>query len=481
MKQTENGKETQSLSPFRKKLIEIGICTAIVVLAILITIAVALSGGQDQDPDQTTTQTAGQETNATDAQTLPPTTEAAPWRDAVVNGVKWTDGLTLGIDVSRYQGTIDWEKAAADGVDFAMIRVGYRTLDTGVILPDSTAQYNMQEAQKYGVKLGAYFFSTAITPEEAAEEANWAADFIAKYQITYPVAFNYEGFNDPENRQYGLTKAQRTDIALAFLETIGDRGYQPMFYASMSELQAEAQWETSRIGTVYPVWVAQYPAVPYPMTESSDYLGSHVMWQHSTEGMVDGIFGNVDMNVAYFDYDGVAQPQDPEPPEEVYPDVLAHMNFTEVHEEVTAKIETNLRDIPSQGGNSHVMYLLKNGEVAIRTGISDTGWSRLTLNGKTYYAISNYLTTDLSYQPPQEEDDGIKTPFTVVSDQVTAKDVVNLRTLPSVTHEDSKVVAQLTKGEVITRTGINTDVGWSRVEYNGQVLYCISSYLTVIE
>lgn len=83
-----------------------------------------------------------------------------------------TQEVTLGIDVARYQGTIDWKKVAESGVDFAMIRVGYRELVTGKIVADSNAKYNMQEATKYGIKIGAYFFSTAITREEAIEEAN---------------------------------------------------------------------------------------------------------------------------------------------------------------------------------------------------------------------------------------------------------------------------------------------------------------------
>ena len=145
---------------------------------------------------------------------------------------KETDEVTFGVDVAKYQGTIDWEQAAQSGVDFAMVRIGYRTMVDGEIVPDSNAKYNMQEAQKHGVKLGAYFFSTAVTEEEAVEEANWVADYISQYSITYPVTFDCEGFTDPESRQHGLSKTQRTDIALAFLEQIEELGYEGMFYAS---------------------------------------------------------------------------------------------------------------------------------------------------------------------------------------------------------------------------------------------------------
>lgn len=160
------------------------------------------------------------------------------------------------------------------------------------------------------------------------------------------------------------------------------------------------------------------------------------------------------------------------------------MNFTEVEEVVTAKDVTNLRDIPSQGEDSNVMATLENGQTATRIGISNTGWSKLEYNGEIYYAVSSLLTTDLTVkaeEPEPEPDDGIQTVFTACNDRVSPKIEVNLRLLPSVTNPDATVVVTLQYGEVVTRTGINTDLGWSRVEYNGQTLYCISSYVYVVE
>ncbi len=395
-----------------------------------------------------------------------------------------TEDLTLGIDVARYQGTIDWAQVAASGIEFAMVRVGYRTDSTREICADTNARYNMQEAQKNGIKVGVYFFSTAVSAQEAVEEADWVADYISKYQITYPVVYDCEGFDKPESAQYELTKTERTDIAIAFLEQIYSRGYTPMFYASMGELTGDAKWETSRIEKTYKIWVSQYPAVPYPQTARSSYAGSHAMWQYTNRGTVAGIDKPVDVNIAYFGYEGTADAVSEEPPEEVQADVEALMNFTEVNEEVTAKDATNLRNIPSQGSDSTVVYTLQNGEKLARTGVSDSGWSRLDYNGQTVYAVSSYLTTDLSYQAPQPEaqegagsGDGLKTRFADRNEQVTAKIEVNLRTLPSVTNPDAVVAAVLHNGEYATRTGINEEYGWSRVEYNGQTLYCISSYL----
>ena len=395
-----------------------------------------------------------------------------------------TNQVTIGIDVARYQGTIDWTQVAASGIDFAMVRVGYRADASREIVADTNAKYNMQEAQKNGIKVGAYFFSTATTTEEAKAEADWVADYISQYQITYPVAYDCEGFDQPGSAQYNLTNAERTDIAIAFLQEIYNRNYTPMFYASMGELSGNSKWDTTRIEGTYRIWVSQYPAVPYPETAQSSYDGTHAMWQYTNRGTVAGIGRQVDVNVAYFGYEGTAEAVNPEAPEEAHADVEALMNFTEVNETVTAKDSTNLRNIPSQGDDSTIVYTLRNGETVTRTGVSDSGWSRLIYDGRTVYAVSSYLTTDLQYQVPVQEQegagsgDGLKTKFTDRNESVTAKIEVNLRALPSVTNPDATVVAVLHNGEYVTRTGINEDYGWSRVDYNGQTLYCISSYLT---
>ena len=198
------------------------------------------------------------------------------------------------------------------------------------------------------------------------------------------------------------------------------------------------------------------------------------MWQYSREGNVAGIETDVDLNVAYFGYDGIRKPLSTEKPAEVFPDVEALMDFQEVNEQVTAKDETNLRNMPNQEETCEIIHTLQNGEVVTRIGISNTGWSKLIYNGQTCYAISSYLTTDLSHL-------NIETQFEAVSEQVTAKDYVNLRNIPSTTNEKSVVVCQLHKGDIAIRTGINNDVGWSRVVFNGQILYCVSSLLETVE
>lgn len=398
---------------------------------------------------------------------------------------KETDEITTGVDVARYQGTIDWSRLATSSVDFAMVRLGYRSSADGSIVEDPNARYNLQEAQKNDIMLGAYFFSTAVSEAEAIEEANWAADILDQYSITYPVAFDCEGYQEPDSRQYGMSVEERTDAALAFLKQIEKRGYEGMFYSSKNELEGDHLWQTSRIEKDYKIWVAQYPAVAYPTTEKSSYSGTHHMWQHTTNGVVPGVTQNIDLNVAYFGYEEVNPPISDVPPEEVQPDVEALLNFRDVEETVTAKVETNLRSIPSQGEDSQVLYTLKNGEEATRIAICDSGWSKLLFNGNIYYAVSSYLTTDMGYSaaPEYEEetvDDGVETRFVAVNEQVTAKIEVNLRTLPSVEHPDCKIVTLLKNGTVVTRTGINEELGWSRLEYEGQIVYCVSSMLKIV-
>ncbi len=393
---------------------------------------------------------------------------------------------TMGIDVSRYQGNIDWQQVAATGIDFAMIRVGYRTMESGEIVEDSTAKYNLQEATANGIKVGAYFFSSAVSEAEAIEEAQWVADFIAQYKVTYPVAYNCEGYENTESRQYSLTKEERTNNAKAFLNEIYDKGYTPMFYASKGEMEGDSKWVASELEKSYKVWVSWYPSTPFPETPASSYTGSHHMWQYTNNGKIAGIDYSVDVNVAYFGYKNVADAKDNTAPEQVEADVEVGHNFTEVNETVTAKDATNLRNIPSQGDDSVVKYTLKNGETATRTGVSTSGWSRVIFNGETYYAVSSYLTTDLIVKTPEptpepEPDDGIKTEFAPRDEYVSPKMEVNLRTLPSVTHADSVVVVKLPYGSIVRRTGINEDLGWSRVEYEGQTLYCVSSYVYVVE
>ena len=162
------------------------------------------------------------------------------------------------------------------------------------------------------------------------------------------------------------------------------------------------------------------------------------------------------------------------------------MEFVEISDTVTAKDVTNLRSVPNTLEEGNIVSQLMNGEVISRTGINEAyGWSRLDYNGQTVYAVSNYLTTDLNYKPPVTSSnpnrvstkDGRVIIFTDYSDNVTPKEYVNLRTEPSTSEGESTVRCQIKNGDVVHRTGYSPDSGWSRVEYNGEILYVVSSMI----
>ena len=161
-------------------------------------------------------------------------------------------GLSNGIDVSKWQGKIDWKKVKASHIDFAIIRIGYRA-ENGTIYKDEFADYNIQQANKAGLLIGVYFFSTAVTTDEATAEAEWTAEAIKSYPISYPVVYDCEGYTDPNSRMYNLTNAMRTQNAITFLNKIQSYGYEGMLYASKNELLN--YWEAEILEPNFKIWM----------------------------------------------------------------------------------------------------------------------------------------------------------------------------------------------------------------------------------
>ncbi len=167
----------------------------------------------------------------------------------------------------------------------------------------------------------------------------------------------------------------------------------------------------------------------------------------------------------------------------------AGMTFTAVQETVTPKDAVNLRSAPTTADAENIVVKIQNGESLARIGINnDTGWSKIDYNGQTLYAVSQYLTTDLNYKTPVVPVDpnrvttagGSVIIFENCDDWITPKEYVNLRTEPSTVQGDATVSCQLNNGEKAHRTGYSADFGWSRVEYNGQVLYVVTSFVNVV-
>lgn len=165
------------------------------------------------------------------------------------------------------------------------------------------------------------------------------------------------------------------------------------------------------------------------------------------------------------------------------------MRFTAVQESVTPKDAVNLRTAPNTADDGNVVIKIQNGEALARIGINqDTGWSQIDYNGQTLYAVTQYLTTDLNYKTPVIPSDpnrvttagGSVVIFEDCDDWVSPREYVNLRTEPSTVQENATVSCRLNYGEKAHRTGFSEDFGWSRVEYNGEVLYVVTSFVYVV-
>ena len=460
-----------------KKMLVIIAILIIVILITIITVVATSKSKKEKTPTQDDV-TQNKEYNTTligDASLDPENVESEEeGTDVKAEELPPESGRSNGIDVSKWQGKIDWQKVKHSGIEFAFIRIGYRGED-GTIYKDDNADYNIQQAQKAGVLVGIYFFSTAVSETEAKEEAQWTMQAIEGYKVSYPVVYDCEGYKNSFSRMFSLSAEERTNNALMFLKTVSDAGYDAMFYGALGEIENTTYWNMSQIAKRYKVWVAQYSSVVYPTKEKPDYEGRCDAWQYTNKGTVSGITGNVDMVVCYFTKkEAKAKNESATPETAKVPLTDEEKLYTVVSEQVTAKEVTNLRKAATT--KSDVVVALKNGEVVTRIGVGKNGWSKLQYNGQTVYAITNYLTTDLSVKEPvtQQQDIVAGHIFEPKNDKVTAKEFVNLRALPTT---DSEKVGSLSSGEFLERTAVS-DKGWSRLVYNGKVVYAVSSYLS---
>ena len=195
-----------------------------------------------------------------------------------------------GIDVSAYQGEIDWEQVADSGIKFAIVRVGYRGYGGGQLVEDKHARKNLKGAIDAGLDVGVYFFSQAISPEEAAEEAAFVMDIIKDYEITLPVVYDWEYINDTA-RTADMDARTLTDCCIAFCQAVETAGYSPMVY--FNSYQARTLMYLHELED-YPFWLALY-------SDRMTYPYRIEMWQYTNTGKVPGIEGDVDINVMFLD------------------------------------------------------------------------------------------------------------------------------------------------------------------------------------
>lgn len=193
----------------------------------------------------------------------------------------------LGIDVSHHQGEINWNRVRDAGYEFAFIRLGYRGYKTGELCVDRYFVQNMQKAQACGMDVGIYFFSQAISKEEALEEADFVLQHLKGYELQLPVVYDPESILDAQARTDDISGEQFTKNTIAFCQAIEAAGYEAMIYSNML-------WEAYELDLAqlskYPIWYADYellPQTPYHFT----------FWQYSNTGTVDGIGTDTDLNI----------------------------------------------------------------------------------------------------------------------------------------------------------------------------------------
>lgn len=199
--------------------------------------------------------------------------------------------VVKGIDVSSHQGEIDWAAVAKTNVSFAMIRAMYRGYETGKMVEDKYFRTNLENAQRCGLDVGVYIFTQAISKAEVDEEVSMVSGLLGAYDIEYPVVVDVEDVPDGESRTQHLTKDERTELTRYYCEKLKDAGYQPMIYYNIRgavELLDLKELED------YDKWFAVYDSDFY-------FPYAYKMWQYKDTGRVDGISGNVDLNLYFPD------------------------------------------------------------------------------------------------------------------------------------------------------------------------------------
>ncbi|MCI1664744.1 MAG: glycoside hydrolase [Atopobiaceae bacterium] len=195
------------------------------------------------------------------------------------------------VDVSDHQGAIDWLSVAEDGIDIAIVRIGYRGTSEGSVHADKRFKLNLAGAKAVGLQVGAYMFSQAISDSEADEEAGFALDALGGDSLDLPLVYDLEPAGTPGTRAADLTVDQATSNASVFCKRVADAGYKPMIYGNGGDI---ARVDLTRLSS-YPVWYAEYETtVP---AGQFDFC----MWQYSESGSVSGISGGADLSLYFTD------------------------------------------------------------------------------------------------------------------------------------------------------------------------------------
>lgn len=210
--------------------------------------------------------------------------------------------VKYGIDVSSHQGKINWSTVKQNNVDFAMVRIGFRGYETGKIVSDTYGAENVKGIVDNGIKCGVYFFSQAMNRDEGIEEANWVLEEMKSKNynnLEYPIAIDTEWANNNHTgRADSISVEDRTAAVKGFVETIKNAGHIPIIYANKDWLKNNLNMSEL---SGYEVWLAHYGVKGAP-DNTSDYTGEYTMWQYTSSGRINGINGNVDLDISYKKY-----------------------------------------------------------------------------------------------------------------------------------------------------------------------------------
>ena len=366
-----------------------------------------------------------------------------------------TNETSLGIDVSTWQGKIDWSKVKASGITFAMIRTGFRGTVSGTITKDKWFESNIKGAIANNVNVGVYFFSMAKNESEALEEAKWVVEQIKDYDISYPVAIDIEIFD--QDRLTGVSYSQMTENALVFCNYIRSKGYTPMIYSYMNALTKK--FDTAKFANER-IWLAQY-------NDTVTYKGKYYMWQYTSSGSVPGISGRVDMNVAYFSVTNDVSKKEVVNGMTKYDD-NSDIVFTLMSMKTTLSKDVVLRATPFVNYPNKAGTLEKGTEVTV-TGIT-SDFVRIIYDGNVFY-INDVDCFVLKLDPVV---------FTDVSLVGKVKNKVELWNKPYTFLRDN-VAGNLEVNQEVIITGLNKDYVRVKVNDKEYFVYDVEFYDVILD
>lgn len=291
MAQTAQSRKKRKKKKRKSKTSRSGLLIAVLFVALVVTVFFLFHFLRSHSAEETSEP----EVSVSLAPTLPPSglsAECFGESDGYKTYVSDTVTAKLGVDISSHQESVDWNALAASPVDFVILRAGYRGYGDGSVNIDPYFAENIAAARNAGLGVGVYFFSQALTPEEAEEEARTVLAQLADYQIDYPIYYDWEPISDENARTSTISATEITSCAQHFCQVIEQAGYRAGVYFNL-DIALSYYHLTDLMN--YEFWLAEYQSTP-------SYPFAFGMWQYTNQGSVPGVSGNVDMNLCFKAY-----------------------------------------------------------------------------------------------------------------------------------------------------------------------------------